>query len=175
VSETRNLIDHYWYWDTEAIKVDLDEKRHPFGILISNLGNDFNIGSVIRNSNAFLAKSVYYFGRRKWDKRGAVGTYNYISLQHIPEGSLDLIEGYNWVGIDNLPGAIPIDDFQWPENTLMCFGQEQAGLPDSILERCDSLVYIKQFGSVRSLNVGCASAIAMYDWCRKNEKNDSDH
>jgi tRNA G18 (ribose-2'-O)-methylase SpoU len=28
-------------------------------------------------------------------------------------------------------------------------------------------VYIKQYGSVRSLNVGTASGIAMYDYCNK--------
>lgn len=166
--ETRNIIDPYWYWDTEAIKADLDTKRHPFGVLISNLQNDFNIATVIRNSNAFMAKMVYYYGRRKWDRRGAVGTHNYIHYKHVPEGSLDEIKGYALVGIDNLPGAEPMDDFVWPENTLMCFGQEQSGLPDCILERCEKLVYIRQFGSVRSLNVGCASSVAMYDWCKKN-------
>lgn len=165
--ETRNIIEPYWYWETEAIKADLDTKRHPFGVLVSHLYNDFNIGTVIRNANAFLAKKVYYYGNRQWDRRGAVGTHNYIHLEHLKEGNLDEIEGYTWIGIDNLPGAEPIDSFDWPDNALMCFGEEKVGLPEDILERCERLVYIRQFGSVRSLNVGCASSIAMYDWCKK--------
>jgi tRNA G18 (ribose-2'-O)-methylase SpoU len=168
-TETRNIIDHYWYWDTEAIKADLDTRRHKFGVLTTNFGNDFNIASVIRNANAFMAEMVYIYGRRKWDKRGAVGTHNYLHIKHLPDdfdlGGLE--DYYTLVGIDNIPGAVPIDDFEWPERTLMCFGQEQIGLPQNVINRCKSVVYIKQYGSVRSLNVACASAIAMQDYCRK--------
>lgn len=168
-TETRNIIDHYWYWPTEAIKADLDTKRHKFGVLSSNLYNDYNISGVIRNANAFLAKKVYIYGSKKWDKRGAVGTHHYLHLEHLPEefDVSSLKDEYTFVGMDNVPGAKPLDEFEWPENALMLFGQEQVGLPDSMLELCDHVVYIKQFGSVRSLNVACASGIAMYDYCRK--------
>ena len=56
--ETRNIIDYYWYWKTEAIKADLDTKRHSFGVLISHLYNDFNISTVMRNANAILTNKV---------------------------------------------------------------------------------------------------------------------
>jgi len=169
MSETRNVIDHYWYWPTEAIKADLDKKRHKFSVFASNLYNDYNISGIIRNSNAFLAKKVYIYGSRRWDKRGAVGTHNYIHLEHLSEDFdiASLKSEYTLVGMDNVPGAVPLDEFEWPENPLMCFGQEQVGLPQTTLDLCDHVVYIKQFGSVRSLNVACASGIAMYDYCRK--------
>jgi tRNA G18 (ribose-2'-O)-methylase SpoU len=51
----------------------------------------------------------------------------------------------------------------------MAFGQEQIGLDQNIISACSDIVYIPQFGSVRSLNVACASAIAMYDYCAKLE------
>lgn len=167
--ETRNIIDHYWYWKEEAIKADLDTKRHKFGVFCSNINYDFNIATVMRNANAFLANKVYVYGRKKWDKRGAVGTYKYLHLQHLPEGSdlSFLKQNYTFVAIDNVGPAVPMDDFEWPDNALMLFGQEQIGLPKELLDQCEHVVYIRQFGSVRSLNVGCASAIAMYDYCNK--------
>lgn len=163
--DNRNISDVYKYWEHEAIVADLDTKRHDFGVLVANVQYDFNIGSVVRNSNAFLAKMVYIYGKKQWDRRGAVGTHNYQHLVNVK--NLDEIGGYEWVGIDNVPGAVPLDDFVWPKNALMVFGQEQTGLPQDMITKCKSVVYIKQFGSVRSLNVGCASAIAMYDYCRK--------
>ena len=168
-SETRNIRDHYWYWKTEAIKADLDTKRHQFGVLCTNFQNDFNIGSVIRNANAFLAKKVYVYGRRKWDRRGAVGTHNYLHLDYLP-AEYDLTQlkkQYTLVGIDNIDGAVPINDYEWPENALMCFGSEQSGLPQDLIDECKDVVYIKQYGSVRSLNVACASSIVMYDYLNK--------
>lgn len=168
--ETRNIIDHYWYWKQEAIKADLDKKRHPFNVLCSNLGNDFNIAGVIRSANAFLAKKVYIYGSRKFDKRGTVGTHHY---EHIfpfqDEDYLNILcDEFNLVAFDNVDGAIPLPSFEWPENTLMAFGQEQIGLPQEILDRAKSVVYIPQYGSVRSLNVASAATVAMYDWCVKN-------
>jgi 23S rRNA (guanosine2251-2'-O)-methyltransferase len=76
------------------------------------------------------------------------------------------------VGIDNVPDSEPIDEFQWPtdKHVVMVMGQEQVGVPIEILDICDVTLYIKQYGSVRSLNVACASSVAMYDYCTKTVK-----
>ena len=42
----------------EAIKAALDERRFPFGVLVANLVYDFNLGSIIRTANAFLAQRI---------------------------------------------------------------------------------------------------------------------
>lgn len=167
--DTRNVIDHYKYWKEDAIKADLRTKHHNFSVLITNKFNDFNIGSVIRNANAFCAKEVIVHGRKQYDRRGTVGCHLYTEMKHVR-----LVENLDFkdcliVGIDNLDGALPIETFDWPKDkhVVMAFGQESTGLAQEIIDICDHLVYIQQYGSVRSLNVGCASAIAMYDYCHK--------
>lgn len=168
-ADTRNVIDFYKYWKTEAIHADLRTKHNNFSVLITNKFSDFNIGSVIRNANAFCAKEVIVYGRKDYDRRGTVGCHLYLDFQHVRE-----IENFNFedsviVGVDNLEGAEPLEGFKWPENkhVIMAFGQENTGLCPEVLSLCNHLVYIKQYGSVRSLNVGCASAIAMFDFCQK--------
>lgn len=161
----RNVIDYYHYFSTEAIKADLDTKRHNFSVLVSNVFYDFNIGAVIRNANAFLAEKVIIYGKAKYDKRGTVGTHNYTNFKVVKEiETLDELGDIYLIGVDNLPNAKPIETFEWPydKHVVLAFGQEQVGLPQEIIDRCKDIVYIKQYGSVRSLNVGCASAIAMY-------------
>lgn len=171
MEDTRPVIDFYKYWSVDAIRADLDTKRHNFSILITNEFNDFNVGTVIRNSNAFLAKEVIIYGRRKWDRRGAVGTHLYQHLKYVKY--VDELDFSNSIviGIDNIPGAEPMEEFIWPkEHFVMVFGQEQVGITDDIKALCNKFIYIKQYGSTRSLNVGCASAIAMYDFCAKLAK-----
>lgn len=171
--ETRNIIDYMAYWKHEAILAHLDEKRNNFTVLCSNLYNDFNIATVIRNSNAFLSKQVILYGSKKYDRRGTVGTHHYTNFIHTKtfpelEDQLKIIRGtygtVKLIGIDNVTGATAIDTFEWNKNThyVLAFGQEQVGLPTEILDICDHILYIKQYGSVRSLNVGTASGIAMY-------------
>ena len=47
----------------EAIVADLDSRRIPFHVAIENWQHDLNIGTVVRNANAFLAAAVHIVGR----------------------------------------------------------------------------------------------------------------
>ncbi|MSV91170.1 MAG: RNA methyltransferase, partial [Actinobacteria bacterium] len=78
--DRRNVVDRYRYWRLEAIVADLDERRHPFHVAIENWEHDLNIGTVVRNANAFLANAVHIIGRRRWNRRGAMVTDRY---QHV--------------------------------------------------------------------------------------------
>lgn len=166
--DPRNVDDRYKYWTEDAIKADLRTHYHNFSVLITNKFNDFNIGSVIRNANAFCAKEVIIYGSRQYDRRGTVGSHLYIDLKCVKFVEQLDFTGSVVVGVDNLEQAVPVETFEWPkEHVVLAFGQEGTGLTEDIIALCQHMVYIKQYGSVRSLNVGCASAITMYDYCRK--------
>jgi tRNA G18 (ribose-2'-O)-methylase SpoU len=168
LEDRRNVINHYHYWETDAIRADLDLNRQAFAILCENYANDFNIGTIIRNANAFLAKEVVLSGRHRWDKRGAVGTYHYEHLRNVTL-SEDVIreykeQDYRIVAIDNLEGAQSVYDYTWNPKSLIILGQEQIGVSPTALAAADDVVYIPQLGSVRSLNVGVASGIIMSNY-----------
>ena len=84
--DRRNVVDRYRYWRNDAIVADLDRRRHPFHVAIENWQHDFNIGTVVRNANAFLAASVHIVGRRRWNRRGAMVTDRYQHVLHHPTG-----------------------------------------------------------------------------------------
>jgi tRNA(Leu) C34 or U34 (ribose-2'-O)-methylase TrmL len=155
----------------EEIKRALDERRHAFAVLLANVVYDINLGSIIRTANAFLAEEVLIYGRKKMDLRGAMGSYVYENIVHLPD--LEALEvhakerGYTVVCLEETEGALPLADFEWPERPLMVFGQEGPGVPEELRLRADRTVFIPQHGSIRSLNVGVAAGIAMYDWHSK--------
>jgi tRNA G18 (ribose-2'-O)-methylase SpoU len=73
------------------------------------------------------------------------------------------------VAVDNIKNARRVDSYAWPKekHVVMVFGQEQVGVPEELLAMAQDCVYIAQYGSVRSLNVGTASGVVMYDYCAK--------
>ena len=73
-------------------------------------------------------------------------------------------EGCAIVGVDNLPGSVPLESTRLPERVCLVFGSEGPGLTDELVAVCEQLVSISQYGSTRSLNAGAAAAIAMYHW-----------
>ena len=168
----RNVADRYRYWRHDAIVADLDRRRHPFHVAVENWQHDFNIGSVVRTANAFLAAAVHIVGRRRWNRRGAMVTDRYQRVVHHPTVD-DLVswahrEGLPVIGVDNLPGAVPLETFDLPERCVLLFGQEGPGLSETARERADAVLSIAQFGSTRSINAGAAAAIAMHAWVHRH-------
>jgi tRNA G18 (ribose-2'-O)-methylase SpoU len=170
--DRRNVVDQYRYWRLEAIVADLDERRHAFHVGIENFAHDFNIGSVVRTANAFLAKEVHIVGRHRWNRRGAMVTDRYQHIHHHPDAhalaSWCKEQGIVLVGIDNLPGSVPLETFELPERCLLLMGQEGVGLSEDARQACSSVLSIAQFGSTRSINAGAAAAIAMHAWVRRH-------
>jgi tRNA G18 (ribose-2'-O)-methylase SpoU len=168
--DRRNVVDRYRYWRVDAIVADLDARRHDFHVAIENWKHDLNIGTVVRNANAFLAAEVHIVGRRRWNRRGAMVTDRYQHVRH-HETITDLVawahaEGLPVVGIDNLPGAYPLESVVLPRRCVLLFGQEGPGLSDAARDACDQVYSIAQYGSTRSINAGVASGIAMHAWVR---------
>ncbi len=89
--DRRNVVDRYRYWSREAVVADLDTRRHEFHVAVENWQHDFNIGSVVRTANAFLAREVHIVGRRRWNRRGAMVTDRYQHVRHHPD--LDVVRG----------------------------------------------------------------------------------
>ena len=80
--DRRNVVDRYRYWTMEAIVADLDPRRHEFHVAIENWQHDFNIGTIVRSANAFLAAEVHIVGNRRWNRRGAMVTDRYQHVVH---------------------------------------------------------------------------------------------
>jgi tRNA G18 (ribose-2'-O)-methylase SpoU len=172
--DRRNVVDRYRYWTVEAIVADLDTRRHDFHVAIENWQHDFNIGTIVRTANAFLAAEVHIVGNRRWNRRGAMVTDRYQHVRHHPTVAdlaaylHGLAEPVRLLGIDNLPGSEHLEtmtqDGTLPRRVCFLFGQEGPGLSESARQACDGTFSIAQFGSTRSINASAAAAIAMHSW-----------
>jgi tRNA G18 (ribose-2'-O)-methylase SpoU len=170
--DTRNVVDKYRYWKMEAIVADLDTKRHPFHVAIENWQHDLNIGSIVRNANAFLAQEVHIIGNKRWNRRGAMVTDRYQHIKHHDTVEIFLewakSENLPIIAIDNVPGCQKIETYKLPESCVFLFGQEGPGLSEQAIEASDVVLEITQFGSTRSINASAAAAITMHAWVQQH-------
>jgi tRNA G18 (ribose-2'-O)-methylase SpoU len=166
--DRRNVVDRYRYWTMAAIITDLDRRRHDFHVAVENWQHDFNIGTMVRTANAFLAREVHIVGRRRWNRRGAMVTDRYQHIRHhdTVAGLAEVMraDGIPVYGIDNLPGSQPLESLALPRRVCLLFGQEGPGLSEDARAACDGTFSIVQFGSTRSINASAAAAIAMHTW-----------
>jgi len=173
MEDTRNLVDEFKGLPNEEVKAKLDEKRNALEIAIENVSHDFNAGTIVRNANNFNASKVHIVGRKKYNRRGAMCTDKYLEICYWPTIEEFINDqrtrGREVVAIENnVDGCKPLGKKNFSKNTTLLFGGESDGLTKEILEEVDDIRFIESFGSTRSVNVGVASGIAMYEWARQN-------
>lgn len=168
--DRRNVEDKYRYWTVEAIKEDLDTRRVDLHVAIENWQHDLNIGTIVRNANAFNVAAVHIIGKRQWNRRGAMVTDRYLNIFHHATVNefLDFVKGRHVIAVDNQAGAVRLSETKLPAKSVLVFGGEGPGLSREMIDASERMVMIEQLGSTRSVNVGVAAGIVMYDWLRQN-------
>ena len=171
MEDTRNLVDEYKGMTNEQVFDALAKKRNSLEVAIENVEHDFNIGTVVRNANSFNVNKVHIIGKKKYNRRGAMCTDKYLEICYhaTVEDFLVSQQGRELVAIENnTPRALPLGKKKFIQNTTLIFGSEGNGISEELLKHANDVRYIESFGSTRSVNVGVAAGIAMYEWTRQN-------
>lgn len=161
-------MDEFKGMPHEQIVRLLDERGVELEIAIENVARDFNMGTIVRSANAFGIRRVHVIGRRQWNKRGAMMTDKYLEVAYHAsvEAFRAATPGRSLVAVDNVPGAADIREVAKRPDAVLVYGAEGPGLSPEMLAICDWTVAIPQRGSTRSLNVGVAAGIAIWEWLR---------
>jgi tRNA G18 (ribose-2'-O)-methylase SpoU len=173
MDDPRNLVDAYKGKTVESIKATMALSAFELHVAIENYQHDYNIGTIVRSANAFNAAGVHIIGKRHWNRRGAMATEKYLQLYEHPtvEDFVTWAASNNQtiIGIDNIAGSSPLAASTLPDNVVLVFGQEGPGLSIEMQAHCTQIIAIEQFGSTRSVNVGVAAGIILYEWVRRNK------
>lgn len=170
--DKRNLVDKYKGKSIEQISQNMRDQAFPLHLAIENYQHDFNIGSIVRNANAFNVAGVHIIGKRHWNRKGAMMTETYLQMYHH-----DSVKSfYDWsqknsidcIGVDNIERSQFLSGVALPSSAVYVFGQEGPGLSKEMIKICKKLIAIEQFGSTRSINVGVASGIILYAWVNQH-------
>jgi tRNA G18 (ribose-2'-O)-methylase SpoU len=183
--DTRNVADEFKGMSVDSIRLQMQPRRTKLVNVAMNLSSDFNKSAVLRASEAHACREFVLVNRvneqnpenpegiKRFDPRGAVGMKNYHPMRHTTNWK-SLFDGYREEGytiyaVDNTPGYDPqvIYNVEFPEKTVFVYGEEGLGLSDEMIQACDAMVYIPQFGVVRSLNISQAAAVCMYEYSRQ--------
>lgn len=170
--DSRNVTDEFKGIAHDEIVRTLDTRGVALEIAIENTLRDYNMGTIVRNANAFGVRTVHVIGRKQWNKRGAMATDKYLHIRYHETiaAFVNAMHSVNKaiIAVDITTASKPISSFILPENSVMVFGQEGPGLSDDMLSAADAVVHIEQLGSTRSVNVGVASGIAIYAWLQQH-------
>lgn len=149
--------------------------KNPFFLLVENLSDPGNMGTVIRTADAMGADAVFL-------SKGCVDVYNpkviraaMGSVFHIPViTECDFNEFLLILSAKNIPvtaahlkGNIYPCDVDFTKNAAILIGNEANGLTAWVSEMADNLVKIPMKGKAESLNAAVACSIMLYEVTRQ--------
>lgn len=170
--DTRNLVDEYKGLPNEQVFAELDKKRSALEVAIENVEHDFNVGTIVRSANNFNAAKVHIIGKKKYNRRGAMCTDKYLEVVYWSDVESFYRDqkqrGREVVAIENnVARAKPLACKKFVQQTTLLFGSEGSGLSVEAVAQAQDVREIESLGSTRSVNVGVAAGIAMYEWARQ--------
>ncbi|GAA3389999.1 TrmH family RNA methyltransferase [Cryptosporangium minutisporangium] len=141
-------------------------------LLLDDVGNPYNVGSITRSAAAFGVDHLYLSGssvspRAPKAAKTALGTDRYLQWSEhatITEAiTAARADGYRVVGIELADPAAPLADLKLAADVCLVLGHEERGISATGLAECDAIGYVPLIGRVGSLNVATAAAIACYE------------
>ncbi|MDX1919649.1 MAG: TrmH family RNA methyltransferase [Candidatus Caenarcaniphilales bacterium] len=160
----------FWNERRLQLKDNLDSKRLPCCVAIPESKFVENVGGIIRTANAFLIQEVV-LDQKVYNKAATAGTAKWENI-NVVEDVMKFIKekGYVSIALEQHERSIPLWDFEFPQNSAIVIGHEVEGMKDEMVEQCDFVIEIPQFGLVESLNVSTATSIALYEYSRQHRK-----
>ena len=134
-------------------------------IVLNQLRSAFNVGSILRTTEAQRLGSLYFVGitpkiSNQKVQKTAMGCHDKVPCFDFTK---DLTLPRPIIGLETAKEAVSIYDFTFPEKFTLILGNEEYGLSDEWLNQCDQIVTIPMWGFKNSLNVASAYAIAAYE------------
>ena len=143
----------------------------PFIIILDEITDAYNLGSILRTANAVGAHGVIIPKRRAVGLTATVSKASAGAIEYVPVArvtnisqTIDYLKKKNiWVVGTDSTGQKPYyqNDLKGP--VALVIGSEGEGIGKLVRESCDFIVNIPMMGQISSLNAAVAGAIVMYE------------
>ena len=150
-----------------------EAKKNPIYIVLDNVLDTYNIGSVFRLADAVAAEEVIITGQAEVPpntriKKASINTTEWVRWEYkntALEALKDLkkeVKGLKVVGVEQDERSIPYTEMKWEFPVAIVVGNETGGISKEVLDLCDAIVELPMFGVNISLNVMVSIGIVLY-------------
>ena len=161
--------------DLERISIEefKTAKKTRITIVLDNVRSALNVGSIFRTADAFLIEKIILCGitstpPKKEIRKVALGSTDSVNWDFEQE-TIDAIlnlksNGYYIIGVEQADKSSKLNDFNIGKQPIaIILGNEVDGVSQAIIDLCDDVIEIPQFGTKHSLNVSISSGIVIWE------------
>ena len=167
--------------DLQRINIEAfkSAEKTPITIVLDNVRSAINVGSVFRTSDAFLIENIILCGitatpPNKEIRKAALGSTDSVNWKYI-KNTTDAVkqlikDGYYVVGVEQADKSTQLNEFELPKKPIaIIMGNEVNGVSQEVIDICNEVIEIPQFGTKHSLNVSVSAGILIWKiWEKMN-------
>lgn len=166
------LVTPYKYCEvSEIIEYAKEKGEAPFIVILDELEDPHNLGSIIRTAELCGVHGIIIPKRRNVGitttvYRASVGAIEYVKVAKVTNinATIDeLKEQGIWVYGADIAGDEYSYEVDFSGPCALIIGNEGKGIAKLTLKKCDKLVKIPMVGKINSLNASVAGGIMMYE------------
>lgn len=168
----------YKYYEIDDIIKTAKEKNEDiFLMILDEIKDPHNLGSVLRTANAAGVHGVIIPKRRSVGLTATVAKTSAGAIEYVPVTKVTNIsrtieklkeEGIWIIGAD-MDGEKLHYESDLKGNVALVIGSEGKGISRLVKEKCDFLVKLPMNGEVTSLNASVAASVLMYEVLRQRD------
>jgi len=165
--------------DLERISIEEFKKsrKTPITIVLDNVRSSLNVGSVFRTSDAFLIEKIILCGitptpPNKDIRKSALGSTNSVDWDY-ENNTIDAVlklkkNNYQIIGVEQVKESTMLNNFNISNDPIaIIFGNEVDGVNNDVINLCNEIIEIPQFGTKHSLNISVSSGIVIWELWNK--------
>jgi len=148
-------------------------KKNPIYIILDNVLDTYNIGSIFRLADAVAAKQILLCGETQTPphtriKKASINTTEWVGWEYFDSAKSAIknlklkIKNLRVVAVEQHPNSIPYTKIKWEFPVAVVVGNETYGVSKEVLDMCDAIVELPMFGVNISLNVMVSLGIVLY-------------
>ncbi len=154
-------------------------KKQEIYIVLDNVLDTYNIGSIFRLADAVAAKKLYLCGGTETPpnsriKKASINTTEWVDWEYAESAREAIsniksqISNIQIVAIEQTDRSVPFDKFEYKLPICLVVGNETSGVSEEVLKLADAVVELPMFGVNISLNVMVSLGIVLYKVVEKS-------
>ncbi len=150
----------------------------PLVIVLDNVRSMNNIGSVFRTADAFRIEKIYLCGitatpPHKDIHKTALGATESVDWEYF-EDTLDALkklkdDGFYILSVEQAENSLKLGNYNfiYDKKTAIILGHEVRGVEQRIVDLCDNVLEIPQFGTKHSINISVCAGIVIWEYAKQ--------
>jgi len=149
----------------------LAELRVDMSVAVIRAKNPFNVGAIIRVAHSFLVREIFLVGTEQYYERASMGMQRYENIVECEDEQafIEAAASRPLISVERDHADSTIWQAHFPDDAIFIFGNEDEGIPASLLAASSQVIAIPMYGINHSFPVTVAAGMVLCEWARRRD------